>query len=496
MEKELNKEFSLPIVGKKRIALYSGFLGQSERIQIKGQVLDVPILENYLEENWDIFCMLPQSMINRFRAIQDINTGLVRNPRIQIEIIPYEKKTIQELANIPPIAKIENLTANSFGLFEIPLQKIIKKLESGKYLIRTTLKGTDSIRQNFLDLAFLTTGTNPLLDQNIPIGFGRLRILPENYEGFVIISDIDKTFLNTRFEDRQGLLETLLERVENKKTITGMEEFYKKIKLHDYPLIFISASPSFFHRVLEGVFKRFQIPIEGLYLKKVTNPVSNIYTKIFKVITNFNEYLNQNIQEMFNRSVKFLNATLQTMVDQTAYKLKVLLYLRKMQPSFSKEILIGDNTESDFLVFTLYQLLLMGIIPETEIINFLYNLKYKGKEAIHRDLAYQILQLVKENYQIHGKINPIYSVFIHQAYEKPKQEEVYKLLEETLNIKIEELENYKIKLPVLYKNMWELSFLSYKKNIILKQDLIELSNFFIKLDSSKKEEIEKILKQL
>lgn len=495
-EKEIKNEFNLPIVGRKRIAIYNGFVGQSERTTIKGQIVDIPILENYLNESWDIFCMLPQSMINRFRAVQDINMGIVRNPRIQVDIIPYENKSYEELSQVKAIATLPNFTANSFGIFEVPIKKIIPKLESGKYLIRTYLKGTDSIRQNFLDLAFLTTGTNPVLDQNLPIGYGRLRILPENYEGFIIISDIDKTFLNTRFEDRQGLLETLLERIENKKPIPGMDEFYRKLKSHDYPLIFISASPTFFHRVLEGVFKRFQISIDGLYLKKVSNPVSNISSKIINVITNFNEYLNQGLNEMFNRSIKFLNATMQTMVDQTAYKLIVLLSLRKMQPSFSKEILIGDNTESDFLIFTLYQLFLGGYIEDNSIIDFLYHLKFKEKEAIHRDLAYQIYKLVQENHQIHGKINPVYASFIHRAYPIPDQNGINELLEESLKKKIDELKNLKIKLPKIYENMWELSYSCFEKNIINKKDLYDIGNYYIKIDSQKKESIEVILNSL
>ncbi len=496
MEKEINNELNVPIVGRKRIVLFNGFTGQSERLNIKGQIVDVPVLESYLEDQWDIFCMLPQSMINRFRAIQDINMGTVRNPRIQIDVIPYENKSIIELSEMKPIASIPNFSANSTGIFEFPLKKIVPKLESGKYLLRTYLKGTDSIRQNFLDLAFLTTNTSKLFSGQYPLGFGRLRILPENYEGFIIISDIDKTFLNTKFEDRQGLLETLLERIENKKPITGMDSFFRVIKRYDYPLIFISASPSFFHRVLEGVFKRYNIPIEGLYLKKINNPVSNISNKIVQVVFNFNEYLNQSINEMLNRSIKFLNATMQSMVDQTAYKLIVLLKLRKMQPTFSKEIFIGDNTESDFLIITLYQILLQGLISEDEIPNFLYNLRFKNKEVISKDMAYQIFELVKENYTIHGKINPIYATFIHLAYESPDQNEIYRLIEESLNFKIDELQNKKIQIPLVYKNMWELSLLCYNKNIIKKNDFLELSNEYMKVDYNQKKAIEQKLREI
>ncbi len=486
--RKLNNQINVPVIGKKRIAIYNGFVGQSERIYINGQIVDVPFLENYLNEEFDIFCMIPYSLINRFRAIQDVNLTTVRNPRLQIDIIPIESLEIQKILQTKPIASIENLLGSQKGIFGIPLTKILPKLESGKYLLRTKLKGTDSIMQNIADLASLTTN-NKMFSESSPIGFGRLTVLPENYEGFIVISDIDKTFLDTKFEDRQGLIETLLERIENKKPIPGMDEFFRKLKKLEYPLLFISASPNFFHRVLEGVFKRFQIPIEGLFLKKISEPVSIIPNKIFQVLTNLNYYINQGIDEMLNRSVKFINTTLQSLVDQTSYKLKVLLKIRKMQPSFAKEILIGDNTESDFLIFVLYQMLLLELIPLEEIIEFLYHLNFRGKEAISRDSANEIYQLAKENIQIHGRVNPVYLCLIHRAYESPDQQEIYKLLETILGINIETLEKETIKLPVSYQTMWEASFELYKKNVISKNILKELIEYYLKIQPSEKEKI-------
>lgn len=485
--KKLNNEINVPIVGKKRIAIYNGFVGQSERILINGQIVDVPFLEDYANEEIDIFCMIPYSLINRFRAIQDINLTSVRNPRVQIEIIPIESLEMQKVIQTKPIASIDNVLGSQKGIFEIPLKKILPKLESGKYLLRTNLKGISSIRQNFADLANLTT--SKFFSENLPVGFGRLTILPENYEGYIIISDIDKTFLDTKFEDRQGLLETLLERIENKKPIAGMDELFRKLKKLEYPLLFISASPNFFHRVLEGVFKRFQIPIEGLFLKKISEPVLNIPNKIFQVLTNLNYYINQGIDEMVNRSMRFINTTFQSLVDQTSYKLKVLLNIRKMQPSFAKEILIGDNTESDFLVFVLYQILLLELIPLNEIVDFLYHLNFKGKETISRDSANKIYQLVKENIEIHGRVNPVYLCLIHRAYESPDQQEIYNLLEITLRKSIEILEKETIKLPLLYKSMWEVSFEFYKKNVISKNTLKELIEYSLKLHPEEKETI-------
>ncbi|MCS7204259.1 MAG: hypothetical protein NZ853_01020 [Leptospiraceae bacterium] len=497
MEKSFQQsdEFQVPAVGRKRIAIYNGSLGQLDRVYVRGQIIDIPVLDTHLDQEWDIFCMLPENLIHRFRAIQDINMAPVRSPRIRIEIIPYEgSEKIAKLIEMPAIATYENFAGDGSGNFELPMKKIKEGLESGRYLVRTYIKGIDSIRQNLADLANLSP--QKLFDPRIPVGFGRLRILPKNYEGFVIISDIDKTFLNTKFESRQGLLETLLERIENKKPIPGMDEYYRVIKKYEYPLIFISASPTFFHRVLEGVFKKFQISPDGIYLKKLINPISSISTKIFHILTNLNDYMNQNIEDMLNRSMKFLNATLQSIMEQTGYKLKVLLYMRKMQPTYSKEVLIGDNSESDYLIFTLYQILLSGIIPDEEIVNFLYNLKPKDKEIINRDLAIEIYELVKENHRIHRTINPVKNVFIHKIYNTPNQDEMYKMIEKITHKSTELLEKSNIKLPVVYHNMGELALLSYEKNIIFKKDFLELISYFKKIQPDEFNKIEKKIKDI
>ncbi len=57
---------------------------------------------------------------------------------------------------------------------------------------------------------------------------------------------------------------------------------------------------------------------------------------------------------------KFLGASYQSLFDQMSYKLSILLYDRIYQPTSSKEILLGDNTESDYMIFTLYQLICLG----------------------------------------------------------------------------------------------------------------------------------------
>jgi hypothetical protein len=65
------------------------------------------------------------------------------------------------------------------------------------------------------------------------------------------------------------------------------------------------------------------------------------------------------------------------------------------------------------------------------------------------------------------------------------------LLEETLGKSIDELINLKIKLPVVYENMWELALNLYQKNVLNKNDLIELGRYYSKINPVYREKIEK-----
>ncbi len=484
MEENKNKEnindsINVPILGRKRIALYPGSLGIYDLLNIQGQIIDVPILENYLNEDWDIFCMLPNSLINRFRAIQDTSISTVRNPRLQIEIIqPKKLSNFLELSEIDSLLNISDIIANNTGNFELILKTFHNELPPGQFLIRTRIKGTNSLRQSFFDLAFLATSTNQFIDENQIIGFGRLKIIPQNYNGYIVISDIDKTFLDTKIENREGLIETLLERIENKKSIKGMEEIYRILNEKQIPLIFISASPEFFRRTLEGVFKKYKISIDGLYLKKMTNPVNNITSKMIQIFFNFQEYINQNISEMMDRSIKFINTMLQSYVDQTAYKLITLLKIYKTIPPNAKLIFIGDNTESDFLIFILFQLLLIQFIDEDKIDEYLYNLKFKEKNIISRDNAILIKKLTIENQKIHEFNNPVFSIFIHRAYEKPDQEEMFEIIENTLAITINKLLEKKIFIPQIYNNSKELSIKLKSYQIFNEEDFHKFNNYY------------------
>lgn len=122
---------------------------------------------------------------------------------------------------------------------------------------------------------------------------------------------------------------------------------------------------------------------------------------------------------------KFAGASFQSLFDQMSYKLTILLRDRLYLPTNAKEILIGDNTESDYLIFILYQYILCGKMQGKELEDYLYRLNFLGRDAITRDAARIIRELGEENRNIHGDLNSVSLVLINKTVHGPDQEEMH-----------------------------------------------------------------------
>lgn len=452
----------VPEVGRRRIALLAGACGTAGRVRITGQILDVPVLKSHLSEPWSRTAMLPKSLAHRFRAVQDAGINPVRGPHLRIEVIHADTEHPESEA---PVAVWDDLHTKGSTSFSINASDF-PPLPPGEYLLRITLLGVESIRQHMTDLAFLGTGSSQYSQKDCVVGYGKLRILPEDYDAPVVMSDIDQTFLDTKIDSRQGLLDALFERIESKRPLPGMEEFYRSVSKQNIPLFFVSASPSFFRRTLEGVFERFQIHHDALFLKNLLGPINNIVRKAFEVISNLEDYMSQKMSDAMQRSARFLGATMQSMVDQIAYKLTVLLEQRTMMPSKAKEILIGDNTESDYFIFTMYQYLLLGAIPPDRIEDFFYHLNFHNREAITRDSARRIASLTEKNLAIHGPLNAVQAVWIHQARPEIGLDEMLASIKEAVPDTATRMQAGDIHPPVPYSNAFELALLALNESIL------------------------------
>lgn len=419
---EENKQPDAP-VDKKRLALVEGTCGVPDRVAIRGQVVDIPVTEKEIKSDWDMFLGLPRIAKLTVRPLQDVGMNGVRRARLQAEVFPEKRDGMS-----PPLWVSEQFASNDNSFFNTT----VSKLSPGVYATRVILRGIDSLRQSLADIAFMPSRASITLKKDIIIGEGKFRVLPTDYTGWIITSDIDQTFLDTKIESRSGLMQTLFEMPPEKRPLPGMAELMRQVAKAGMPLHFLSASPHFFRRSFNSLFELHHIPVTGLRLKYLQGVFEEARRKIFETAFHINDYLQAGIGGAVDRSAKFLISSVQSLFDQVGYKLETLLDNRLMQPTGAREVLMGDNTESDHFIFTLYQVLLTGRLRDDQLVDYLYHLKFHGREALTRDYAIRIAKLTTQNLQIHGKINPVEYVWINQANESPDGPEVERLIVEAL----------------------------------------------------------------
>jgi hypothetical protein len=151
------------------------------------------------------------------------------------------------------------------------------------------------------------------------------RPLPADYDGPVHVWDVDKTYLDTDLSSVWGMLRIPLEMAIDKRTIPGAVAVLRECRRGpgarpcQVPLYFVSASPP----QLEGVIRR------GMLLDGV-EPDGFV----------FKDQLALALHGAFRR--------LRTQVE---YKLTALWLLAARLPPRARLVLVGDDWESDALVF-------------------------------------------------------------------------------------------------------------------------------------------------
>jgi hypothetical protein len=391
---------------KKRIAVCGGTLGRENKSYVRGQIVDVGVDDiTKAEEIWDLLTGLFRGEEEEVTPFLDFSLAPVRKPILRIEILNEKDETVY---------KSETIVADEDGFFSHEIQK---PLSPGKYVFEVNLEGLDSYRQFSKDLTSVGVKKDAEYKKTSILGKGRLRILPENYKDFIVTSDIDQTYLATDLNSKAGKLSALFESAAQKRALPGMPELYRRLRkdLNDAPLIFISASPHFFRRTLFATIKKHNIEFESIHLKYLEGTIKGVLDKIIGTTVNPAKLLSGGFRSAFKRTSKFLGASYQSLFDQMAYKLSILLQARTYMPTNSKEILLGDNTESDFMIFTLYQLILLQDWTGDELEEYLYKLNFLGRDAITRDNAKMIRKLAEENWKIHGKVNPVQIALINET---------------------------------------------------------------------------------
>jgi hypothetical protein len=203
------------------------------------------------------------------------------------------------------------------------------------------------------------------------------RVLPADYAGDVLIWDIDKTYLDTRFSSWRGLLTIPVELAVDKRTIPGAVPLLRGLRRgvgarsHLVPLYFVSGSPP----QLRGIIQR-KMDIDGVEYDGIT----------------FKDQLGLVAQGRF-RAVK----------AQVGYKLRALLLLALELPPATRWWMFGDDVESDATVFALAGEVLDGLKGAT----LDKRLIALGVEAVDRARILPLAELAR-----FGR-DPVERIFIH-----------------------------------------------------------------------------------
>lgn len=176
----------------------------------------------------------------------------------------------------------------------------------------------------------------------------RRRPAPESWPPVVFRWDLDKTYLKSDFDSLRGLVRIPFEKAENKVAVPGVVPLIRGLRRlatergQDIRILFLSASPPQIARSIKAKLKLDGIEYDGIVFK---NQLHHIVRGRFR-----------NLRE------------------QVGYKLTELLKSRPQMPTGSREILFGDDWESDPIIYSLYADIAAGRIEAAEIAPVLHTI--------------------------------------------------------------------------------------------------------------------------
>jgi len=196
---------------------------------------------------------------------------------------------------------------------------------------------------------------------SFPIDRVDYRVLDPGWSGDVVVCDIDRTYLYTRFSSLEGMARIPLEWAVDKVDIAGMVRLLQELRRgprrrsRHTPLYFISASPPQMRRVIERKMLMDGVEYDG---------------------TTFKDWVGV-----------LLAGKLRRMREQLGFKITALLHGRQALPRRAREVLIGDDLESDAMAYTMYADILSGRLPEGRVMDVL------RRHGVSRADAWDIAEL-------------------------------------------------------------------------------------------------------
>lgn len=153
--------------------------------------------------------------------------------------------------------------------------------------------------------------------------------------------DLDKTYLRSEFDTLRDLVKIPFEKPEDKITVPGVVTLIRHLRRvarqqgRDVRVFFISASPPQIAKSIKD-----KLALDGTEYEGIT----------FK-----------------NQLQHIVRGRFRNLREQVGYKLTVLLRQRKEFPDNAREVLFGDDWESDPIIYSLYADVLAGRLSAGEL---------------------------------------------------------------------------------------------------------------------------------
>ncbi len=170
------------------------------------------------------------------------------------------------------------------------------------------------------------------------------------------IWDLDKTYLDTKFESVKGLIRAAMEQGSQKKNIPGTGELVRNIKVfHEesmktpFAIYFITASPPQIETKINEKLHFDDIHPNGIFFK-------------------------DNMQNLKPKR-------LWRLTKQVGFKLQSLLQLRLRLSENVKQVLWGDDSESDAVIYSLYSDICAQRLTQEQIQKILKFYHVTGKQV-------------------------------------------------------------------------------------------------------------------
>ena len=163
-----------------------------------------------------------------------------------------------------------------------------------------------------------------------PLDRSNDRTYAPDFEGRLYVWDIDKTYLQSEIDSLRGLLAIPLEFAIDKRNVAGTGALLRALRrgtaprgeTASNPIYFVSASPPQLRRVLERKMLLDGVEFDGITFK--------------------------------DQLALLRRGRVGALKEQIGYKLAALLRNRRELPWSVREVLFGDDSESDALIYALY----------------------------------------------------------------------------------------------------------------------------------------------